>query len=41
MSLTELAPLSLTGPLEAFCPMGVIVGFLVGQVMSLRFLLGE
>lgn len=41
MYLTELAPLSLTGPLGAVCPMGVNVGVLVGQVMGLRVLLGE
>lgn len=41
MYLSELAPLRLTGPMGAVCPMGVNVGVLVGQVMGLKFLLGR
>ncbi|KAJ0180758.1 hypothetical protein K1T71_004162 [Dendrolimus kikuchii] len=41
MYLTELSPLSLAGSMGAVCPMGVNVGVLVGQVMGLKFLLGQ
>lgn len=40
MYLTEMAPLHLRGAMGVLCALGVTFGVLVGQVMSLREILG-
>lgn len=40
MYLTELAPLYLRGATGVICPLGITFGVLLGQVMSLREVLG-
>lgn len=41
MYLTEMAPLRLRGAMGVLCALGVTFGVLVGQVMSLREILGK
>lgn len=40
MYLTELAPLHLKGATGALCPLGVTIGVLIGQILSMREILG-
>ncbi|XP_055381414.1 uncharacterized protein LOC129611999 [Condylostylus longicornis] len=40
MYLTEIAPLALRGALGTFCAIGVTGGVVVGQIVSLRYVLG-
>lgn len=40
MYLTELAPLELRGSTGVLCPLGVTIGVLAGQIVSMRDLLG-
>lgn len=41
MYLTELAPLRLRGSMGVMCPLGVTVGVLLAQIISLRNVLGK
>lgn len=40
MYLTELAPVNLRGATGTFCPLGLCLGVLMGQIMGLPFILG-
>ncbi|XP_073969394.1 solute carrier family 2, facilitated glucose transporter member 1-like isoform X2 [Rhodnius prolixus] len=41
MYLTELAPVNLRGATGTFCPLGLCLGVLMGQIMGLPFILGR
>lgn len=41
MYLTELAPKNLRGSMGVLCPLGVTIGVLLGQIMSLHYVLGN